>query len=44
MLLSIIAAGASALNQVLKAQYLIAGRKREQARRRKLGRNIDLYV
>jgi len=44
MLLTIIAAGTGALNQLLRARYASALIKREQARQKRLGRHIDQFI
>ena len=44
MLLTIIASVTAKLNHVLWARYISAARKREQARQKRLGRNVDLFV
>ncbi len=44
MLLTIIAAGAGVLNQLIRARYSRNLIKRDQARQKRLGRNIDLFI
>lgn len=44
MLLTLIASGTAKLYQVLRARYSSAVRKRAQARQKRLGRNVDLYI
>jgi hypothetical protein len=44
MLLTIIASVTAKLNHVLWARYTSAARKRAQARQKRLGRNVDLFV
>ncbi len=44
MLLTIIAAGTGALSQLLRARTARILIKREQARQKRLGRHIDLFI
>ena len=44
MLFTILASISAQLNQAFRAQYSNVLRKREQARQKRLGRNIDLYI
>jgi len=44
MLLTLIAAGTGVLNQLLRARIARSLIKREQARQKRLGRHIDLFI
>jgi len=44
MLLTLIAAGTGVLNQLFKARTARTLIKREQARQKRLGRHIDLFI